>query len=42
MGVMVHNYIKLTGVQANSAKRKMIFSSNKSKYDPKILSNMTE
>ena len=42
MGVMVHNYIKLAGVQANPAKRIVTLLSNKVKYDPKILSNMTE
>ena len=40
--VMVCNYIKLTGVQANSAKCLMTSSLNKSKYDPKMLSNMIE
>ena len=39
---MVHNYIKSAGVQANPAKRIVMLLSNKIKYDPKILSNMTE
>tara|TARA_B000000565_G_scaffold9507_1_gene7250 strand:- start:1657 stop:2595 length:939 start_codon:yes stop_codon:yes gene_type:complete len=42
MGVMTHNYIKLAGVQANPAKRIVTLLSNKTKYDPKILSNMTD
>ena len=39
---MVHDYIKLAGVQANSAKRIMTLSSNESKYDPITSSNTTE
>ena len=42
MGVMVHNFIKLAGVQANPAKRIVALLANKPKYDPKSLSNMTE
>ena len=41
-GVMLHNYIKLAGVQANPAKRIVTLSSNKMKCDPKMLSNMRE
>ena len=42
MGVMVHNFIKLAGVQANSAKRIIMLLSNKQKYEPKLLSNISE
>ena len=42
MGVMIHNFIKLAGVQANPAKRIIVLLSNKDKYHPKILSNMSE
>ena len=42
MGVMVHNFIRITGVHANAAKRIIMLLSNKSKYDPKVLSNMSE
>ena len=42
MEVIVYNFIKLSGVQANSAKRIVILLSNKTKYDPKILSNMSD
>ena len=42
MGVMVHNFIKLAGVQANSAKRIVMLLSNKQKYEPKLLSNISE
>ena len=42
MGVMVHNFIKLAGVQANSAKRIIKISSNKQKYEQKLLSNTPE
>ena len=42
MGVMIHNLIKLTGVNAIPAKRIILLLSKKSKYDPKILSNMSE
>ena len=36
MGVIMHHYIKLAGVQANSAKQMMTLHANKSKCDPKI------
>ena len=42
MGVMVHNYIKLAGAHAVPAKRIIQLLSNKVKYEPKILSNMSE
>ena len=42
MGVMVHNFIKLAGVQANPAKRIITLLANKQKYDPKLLSNISE
>ena len=42
MGVMIYNFIKLAGVKANPAKRIITLLSNKDKYDPKILSNMSE
>ena len=42
MRVIVHNHVKLAGVQAKSAKRIITLLANKSKYDPKTLSNMTE
>ena len=40
-GVMMHDHIKLADVQANPAKRIGTFLSNKIKYDPEMLSNMT-
>ena len=42
LGVMVHNYIKLAGVQATPERRIATLLSNEVKYDPKILSNMTD
>ena len=39
---MVLNYIKLTSVLANPAKRIVTLSSNEVKCDPQMLSNMTE
>ena len=42
MEVMVHNYIKLACVQANSAKHIETLLSNQIKYDSKRLLNMTE
>ena len=42
MGVMIHNFIKLAGAQATPAKRIILLLSNKDKYDPKCLSNMSE
>ena len=38
----IHVYIKLAGVPPNPAKRIVTASSNNVKYDPKMLSNMTE
>ena len=42
MGIMVPIYVNLAGVQMNAAKRVLTLLSNKSKCDPKMLSNMTE
>ena len=42
MRVIVHNYIKLAGVQGNPVKRTVTLLSNKMTHDLKILSNMTE
>ena len=42
MGVVMHDYINLAGVQAKSSKLIVTSLSNKSKPDPKTLSNMTE
>ena len=42
MRVMIHNVIKLANIQTNSAKCIVMLLSNKSKHDPKILSNMSE
>ena len=40
--VIVHNSIELAGRPANPAKRIVTLLSNEMKYDPKILSNVTE
>lgn len=42
MGVMVHNYMRTSGVHANPPKRVVQLLAKKVKYDPKILSNMSE
>ena len=42
MRVTAHDCIKLAGVQANSAKRIITSLSCNSKYDQKVLANMTD
>ena len=42
MGVIIHNFIKLAGVHAMPAKRIITLLSDKDKYDPKLLSNMSD
>ena len=39
---MLHDYIKLAGVQADPAKRIVTLLSKEMKYDPKMLSITTE
>lgn len=42
MGVMIYNYMRTSGVQAESAKRIIQLLADKPKFDPKLLSNMSE
>ena len=42
VGVIIHNFIKLAGVHAIPAKIIISLLANKDKYDPKLLSNMSD
>ena len=42
VGVMIHQYIKTAGVKARPAKRILALLSEKGKYEPKILSNLSD